>query len=526
MENFDGFAKFRLSTEMLSALKNKGFEIPTPIQEKTIPLILDENRDFVGMAQTGTGKTAAFGIPIIDKISERSNFPQVLVLAPTRELAIQVSEELNSLRGRKRLSIVPIYGGQSMGLQLKHLHRGVDIVVGTPGRIMDHMRRGSLILNQVKYVVLDEADEMLNMGFIDDVKTILTETNPDRTTLLFSATIPPEIREIARKFMRNHEIIRTEEQKITTDLTDQIYFEVSESDKFEALCRIIDIEEAFYGLIFCRTKNDVDKIAAHMIDRGYDAEALHGDVSQTQREKILERFKKQHITILVATDVAARGIDVQNLTHVINYALPQDPQSYVHRIGRTGRAGNEGTAITFITPPEYRRLMFIQKAAKTDIRKEKLPKIQEIIDVKKSRIRSEVDRLSQSDIPENIYNLAREILEESTPEKALAALLMHSFADELNPENYNEIRDVYPKIQGKTRLFIGIGKKDNISKRKLVNFIRTRAQIDDRKIDNVQVLDNYSFITVPFREAERILQTFQKENRGKRRFVEVAGGKN
>lgn len=529
MENLERFLQLGVSEGTLMALKKKGFEAPTPIQEKIIPMLMDHDRDLVGQAQTGTGKTAAFGIPIIEKIGERSKKVQVLILVPVRELAIQVAEEINSLKGKKKLRIVPIYGGQSIELQLKSLRKGVDVVVGTPGRVLDHLERGSLSLQQVSYVVLDEADEMLNMGFIEDVERILTLTPPERTTLLFSATIPPEIRAVARKYMNDYEMITVDKKQITVDLTDQIYFEVSAADKFEALCRIIDIEKDFYGLVFCRTKVDVDHIATHLIDRGYDAEALHGDISQSQREKISQKFKKKRINILVATDVAARGIDIHNLTHVINYSIPQDPDSYVHRIGRTGRAGNEGTAITFITPEEYRKLMYIKKAARTDIRKEKLPKIQEVINVKKSRIKSEIEELAQSEISEEYRQMAQELLDGNDPEMAVAALLKYTFRNELDPGNYNEIRDAFPPIQGKTRLFVAWGKKDRMGKRKLVDFIKKKAGIDQRKIDNVQVFDSYSFITVPFREAERILRSFQKENGGRRPAVEIArpemGGK-
>jgi len=530
MEKLERFMQLGVSESTLQALKKKGFEEPTPIQEKIIPMLMEHERDLVGQAQTGTGKTAAFGIPIIEKIAERSKKVQVLILVPVRELAIQVAEEINSLKGKKKLRIVPIYGGQSIELQLKSLRKGVDVVVGTPGRVLDHLERGSLDLQQVSYVVLDEADEMLNMGFIEDVERILTLTPPDRTTLLFSATIPPEIRAVARKYMKDYEMIAVDKKRITVDLTDQIYFEVSAADKFEALCRIIDIEKDFYGLVFCRTKVDVDHIATHLIDRGYDAEALHGDISQSLREKISQKFKKKRINILVATDVAARGIDIHNLTHVINYSIPQDPDSYVHRIGRTGRAGNEGTAITFITPEEYRKLMYIKKAARTDIRKEKLPKIQEVINVKKSRIKSEIEELAQSEISEEYRQMAQELLEGNDPEMAVAALLKYTFRNELDPGNYNEIRDAFPPIQGKTRLFVAWGKKDRMGKRKLVDLIKKKAGIDQQKIDNVQVFDSYSFITVPFREAERILQSFKKENRGKRPVVEIArpemGGKN
>ncbi len=522
MINLDKFSNLGLSGDMLETMRKKGFEEPTPIQEKMIPLLLKENRDFIGQAQTGTGKTAAFGIPIIEKMKENSKTIQTLVLAPTRELAIQVSEELNSLKGKKKFNIVPIYGGQSIELQLKRLKKGVDIVVGTPGRVLDHIKRGTMKLSTVSFVVLDEADEMLNMGFIEDVEKILTFTNSERTTLLFSATIPKEIVAIAKRHMKDFELIGTKDERKTVDLTDQIYFEVSDADKFEALCRIMDIEREFYGLIFCRTKIDVDRIASHLNDRGYDAEGLHGDISQSQREKILSRFKKKQINILVATDVAARGIDIHNLTHVINYAIPQDSDSYVHRIGRTGRAGNEGTAITFVTPSEYRRLMYIKKGARAQIRKEKLPQVQEIVEAKRSRIKNEIEKIAQSELPGEFLRMAKELLDETNPEKSMAALLKYAFQNELDTRNYNEIRDVSPQIKGTTRLFIAKGKKDQMTKKKLVNFIKTKAGIEDRKIDGVQVLDSYSFVTVPFKEAEQILQCFKKEKNGRRPVVEIA----
>lgn len=521
MNELEKFEKLGVSQNILAALRKKGFEEPTPIQEKIIPLLLKEDRDIVGQAQTGTGKTAAFGIPIIEKIKENTRIVQAIILTPTRELAIQVSEEINSLKGRKKIQVIPIYGGQSIDLQLKRLKRGVEVVVGTPGRVIDHIKRRTLKLKEVSYVVLDEADEMLNMGFIDDVEEILSATNKERTTLLFSATMPREIVAVARKYMKDYELIKTEEE-ITVDLTDQIYFEVPGRDKFEALSRIIDIEKDFYGLVFCRTKIDVDKVANHLKDRGYDTEALHGDISQPRRERILNSFRDKKINILIATDVAARGIDIENLSHVINYSIPQDPDSYVHRIGRTGRAGRSGTAVTFITPEEYRKLMHIKKAAKTEIRREKLPKIDEIIEAKKYRIKTKIQDDYQKDLQEEFVNLARELLEESSPEKLVASLLQNSFGDDLNPQRYNEVRDVYPKIQGKTRLFIARGKKDDMNKRKLVSFIKDKANVEDRSIDDVQVFDKFSFITVPFKEAEHIIECFRKDSNGRRPVVEMA----
>lgn len=381
----DTFKSLGLSEDVLKVLEAKGFETPTPIQKKTIPAILNGEKDIVGQAHTGTGKTAAFGLPIMEQLKEGVNAVQVLVLTPTRELAIQVAEEIQSLKGKKRLSVVPVYGGQAISLQLRSLKKGVDIVVGTPGRIIDHINRRTLKLGEISFLVLDEADEMLNMGFLDDVKEIMEKTPESKRTLLFSATMPAPILQIAKKYMHDYELIKVTSNQLTVSNTDQIYFEVSEADKFEALSRIIDIEEDFYGLVFCRTKRDTDNVSRHLGERGYDVDALHGDISQAQREQILNKFKRKAINVLVATDVAARGIDVQDLTHVINYALPNDPQAYVHRIGRTGRAGKQGIAITFITPAEYRRLQYIKQAAKTDIRKAELPKVKDVIQTKKTQ---------------------------------------------------------------------------------------------------------------------------------------------
>ncbi|MDL1970702.1 MAG: DEAD/DEAH box helicase [Candidatus Desulfofervidaceae bacterium] len=519
MEKLERFKVLGLSESTLKALKKKGFKEPTPIQEKTIPVLLKEEKDIVGQAQTGTGKTAAFGIPIIEKMEENSKVVQALILVPTRELAIQVSEEINSLRGDKKVQVLPVYGGQSIDQQLRRLKKGVDVVVGTPGRILDHIGRKSLNLKNISFLVLDEADEMLNMGFIDDVEEILKSTSAEKRMLLFSATMPEAIVRIAKKYMRNYEIITVKREQLTTSLTDQIYFEVSALDKFEALCRIIDMEEEFYGLIFCRTKVDVDKIANRLIDRGYEADALHGDMSQHQREKIVHKFKKRKINILVATDVAARGIDINNLTHVINYALPQDPDSYVHRIGRTGRAGKEGTAITLVTPEESRRLFFIKKVAKTNIRKERLPGIEDVIKTKKTRIKAEIETIVQSGDTDNYIEMAQELLEKNKPEKVLAALLKHLFHDDLDERNYNEIREASVENKGKTKLFVALGKTDGMTPKKLVNFIQQETNVPNKQIKDVKVLDKFSFITVPFKEAEVILGNFKRKNRGRRPLV-------
>lgn len=461
MESFD---QLGLSDQMLKTLSNKGFEAPTPIQQKTIRAMSATDKDIVGQAQTGTGKTAAFGIPIIETIDQHSGHVQALVLAPTRELAIQVAEELQSLKGNKQLRIVPIYGGQSIGLQLRSLKKGVDIVVGTPGRVIDHINRRSLRLDRISHLVLDEADEMLNMGFIDDVETILDATPDTKRTLLFSATMPPAIENIAKQYLHEYETVRVAATQMTISQTDQMYFVVKESDKFEALCRIIDIEDEFYGLVFCRTKIDVDTVARHLLDRGYDAEALHGDMSQSHREKIMAKFKKRIVTIVVATDVAARGIDVHDLTHVINYALPQDPESYVHRIGRTGRAGKEGNALTFITPSEYRKLQFISRITKTDIRRAKLPGVQDIINTKKAKIKSLLDTVACSPAQPVYLDMAQELLTDNDPPAILAAFLQYAFSHELDERKYRDIKEV--SLEKHTQPQSGKKRFNNRSKRK------------------------------------------------------------
>ncbi len=515
MTEINKFELLGLSPKALKAIKQKGFEEPSAIQELTIPVMLRNDTNIIAQAQTGTGKTAAFGLPLIDLIDERKTEVQALILTPTRELAIQVAEEINSLKGTADLRIIPIYGGQSIDEQLRRLKRGVHIVVGTPGRIIDHIGRRTLNLADIDHLIVDEADEMLNMGFIEDLEEIMKHTNANKRTLLFSATMPMRIRDLAKKYMADHEFISVKHQQLTTSLTEQIYYEVRGSEKFEALTRIIDIEEDFYGLVFCRTKNDVDDVTARLIDRGYDADAIHGDISQSQREKTLSKFKSKKINVLVATDVAARGIDVNNLTHVINYSLPQDPEAYVHRIGRTGRAGNQGTAITFITPSEYSQLMFIQRIAKTDIKKSSVPNVRDIIKNKKKKISEELENLKTKTIDNLYQDWAEKLLEDNNPTEMLAQLLYHSFNKDLDPAIYSNIqassdRGARISMEGKTRLFVAMGKKDRTTKDKLINFIVENTRINPATIDQVDVYENFSFITVGFDEAETILRFFKK----------------
>jgi len=508
------FNDLGLSEATLRILETRGFEVPTPIQEKTIPAILSGSKDVVGQAQTGTGKTAAFGLPMLELLKSHRSWVQALILVPTRELAIQVAEEINSLKGDKDLRVVPIYGGQSIDLQLRRLDKGVDIVVGTPGRVIDHLERRTLKLDRISFLVLDEADEMLDMGFFEDVETIMATTASEKRTMLFSATMPREILQAAEKYMREYALFKVTQEKLTASSTDQIYFEVREEDKFEALCRIVDMEDEFYGLVFCRTRLDVDDVSHHLIERGYDADALHGDMSQSLREKILDKFRRGIINILVATDVAARGIDVKDLTHVINFALPNDPKAYVHRVGRTGRAGKEGSAITFITPSEYRKLRFIMQATRTDIRKVKMPKVTEIIEAKKRRIRAELEDAVESLPRQEYLAMAGELLENSDPAEVLAALLQQTYGDVLDAKNYAPIADAAVDNKGKTRLFVTHGRKNGMTPDKLAAFIKKTCGVGNIRSRDIQIYDAFSFINLPFAEAEAVLAHFKKHRKG------------
>lgn len=509
METLNEFRQLGLSEKALLAIKAKGFEQPSPIQKITIPVILKEDCDVIAQAQTGTGKTAAFGLPIIERLDGQPKGIKALILVPTRELALQVGDEIISLAD-KRISVISVYGGQSISEQQRRIRRGVDVVVGTPGRILDLIRRGDLDFSPLQLFVLDEADEMLNMGFIDDIEAIMEHTPKEKQTLLFSATMPDRIVKLSKRYMKSPKKLQVDRTKPTTQLTDQIYFEVRESDKFDALTRIIDIEPEFYGLVFCRTRNDVDVLTSRLIERGYGAEGLHGEISQAQREKTLKKFRKRYINILIATDVAARGIDIADLTHVINYSLPQDAESYIHRIGRTGRAGKQGTAITFVSPSEYRKLNYVQKITKSNIRKEILPAAEDIVAVKKEKIKDELLEIIRNESYADYLDMAGELLVENSPEVVLASLLRLAFKAQLEPSSYNEIRSFSVDTRGTTRLFIGKGRKDGMTPRKLSEFIRREVRIPDRNIDDILVRDDFSFITVSFSDAEKILRAFAK----------------
>ena len=517
------FEDFGLSIEVLDALEKKGFEEPSDIQKLVIPELLKERTHLIGQAQTGTGKTAAFGIPILETV-EADKTVKALILAPTRELANQVADEIYSLKGKKDIRVLAVYGGASIENQIKKLKSGVDIVVGTPGRVMDLMRKKVLKVNNLDYFVLDEADEMLNMGFLEDIELILEETNDEKKMLFFSATMPKAIMDIAKKFMDDYKLLKVKKQELTTDLTEQIYYEVKQEDKFEALCRVLDYTQDFYGIVFCRTKSEVDDVTNRLKARNYDAECIHGDITQGLRQKALDLFKKKVLTILVATDVAARGIDVSNLTHVINYAIPQEAESYVHRIGRTGRAGHKGIAITFVTPREARTLAQIKRVTKTDIKRESIPNVSEIIEAKKEALIAYIDEIIKEEDYTSYENFADKLLEERDARQVVSSILRHFYEDEFLPESYGEIQDVKVKIEDKTRLFIALGSKDGYNPGRLLDLLNKKAKTPGRKVKDIKIMDKYSFITVPLQEAEFIMRALNSKKDSKPLVEKATGG--
>ncbi|WP_441561021.1 DEAD/DEAH box helicase [Colibacter massiliensis] len=375
------FKSLEISDAVISALNAMGFEEPTPIQSESIPVAI-AGHDMIGQAQTGTGKTAAYGIPILEKIlaAGAPRELQAVVLSPTRELAIQVAEEINQLAQHTAIRALPIYGGQDMERQLRRLQKSPQIIVATPGRLIDHMKRGTIKLNAISTIVLDEADEMLNMGFIDDINLIMSATPDTRQTLLFSATMPAPIQRLAETFLHDPQIVRVKSKEVTIDLIEQSYIEVHDRQKFDVLCRLLDLQEPELAIIFVRTKRRVDELSEGLKKRGYSAEGIHGDLTQAKRDSVIRQFREKTIDILAATDVAARGLDISGVTHVFNYDLPQDPESYVHRVGRTGRAGRSGEATTFVIPREIDHLRTIERLIKHRIARRKAPSFSEALE--------------------------------------------------------------------------------------------------------------------------------------------------
>jgi len=526
MTELETFKKLWLTSKTLDALARKWFENPSEIQSQVIPLLLANEKNIIWQAETWSGKTAAFGLPLIERLNTGKNI-QALILVPTRELAIQVAQEISSLQSNFVLRITSIYGWQSYEIQNRALRKGVDILVGTPWRVMDHMNRWTIKLDNISYFILDEADEMLNMGFIDDIKKIFSKTNTSKRVLLFSATMPSAILSVVKKYMWECQLVSVTKPQMTVAQTEQIYFEVNEKDKLEALCRIMDHEQDFYGIVFCKTKANVDFLFNKLHERWYIVQALHGDIAQKQRENILKLFKNKKIKILIATDVAARWIDVNDMTHVINYNLPDDPEKYVHRVGRTGRAGKTWKAISFVTASECRKIVFFQKATKAVIKRTDIPEIKNVIENKQNKLKSKIDDVIQAWSSEKYLKFAQELTKTNESEKVIAALLKMAYQNELNEDNYRTIEKLHSKWwwsydKWNTRLFITVGRTAWYTAKSLVEYLEKESWVFGKYMDDVRVMDNFSFATVPDAQATTILAAFASKKQDGRSLVSMA----
>ncbi|MCL2871507.1 MAG: DEAD/DEAH box helicase [Betaproteobacteria bacterium] len=516
MSSPSSFADLGLSPELLAALSDLGYETPSPIQAACIPRLLS-GCDLLGMAQTGTGKTAAFALPILQRIDIRKRLPQALILAPTRELAIQVAESCQSYaRHLPGFHVAPIYGGQSMGLQLKQLGRGVHVVIGTPGRVMDHIERKSLDLSNLTTLVLDEADEMLRMGFIDDVEWILQHVPATRQTALFSATMPEPIRRVAQRYLNDPEEVKIKSTTATVTAIRQRYWQVSGLHKLDALTRILEVEDNLdAAIIFVRTKTATAELAEKLEARGYGAAALNGDMNQVLRERTIDQLKNGGIDIVVATDVAARGIDVPRISHVINYDIPNDTEAYVHRIGRTGRAGRQGNAILFVAPREIRTLRAIERATRQPIEPLVLPSKQAVADRRVAQFKEQIMQVIESEDLDFFAEIVDELAEESSESDAreIAAALAFLVQQE-RPLRADGLSDVAPRESGgasrgrhqeEARDYRGalqpyridVGRVHGVAPGDIVGALANEAGINNRAIGRITLLDDYSIVELP-----------------------------
>ncbi len=500
------FQDLNLSEPLLAALNDAGYENPTPIQAKTIPPILD-GKDIIGQAQTGTGKTAAFALPVLDNIDINNNHPQALVLAPTRELALQVAEAFQGYASHmKGFHVLPIYGGQSYQIQLKQLRRAAHVVVGTPGRVIDHIKRGTLKLDQLKFLVLDEADEMLRMGFIDDVEWVIAQTPEQRQVALFSATMPSAIRKIAQKYLDTPVEVSIKNQSRTADTIRQRYWTVSGYHKLDALTRILEVE-AFDGMIvFVRTKIATVELSEKLEARGYNTAPLSGDVPQNQRERTVDRLKNGKLDILVATDVAARGLDVDRISHVINYDMPYDPEAYVHRIGRTGRAGREGEAILFVTPRERRMLNSLERSTKQKIAQMEMPSTEVVNNQRIARFKQKItDTLAQEDSQFFVKILEQYEQEHDVPAieiaGALAKLMQGDepllLQEKSKPSRRDAGTGASTSSVGMERFRVEVGRQHSVKPGHIVGAIANETGLANKYIGRITINEDYSTVDLP-----------------------------
>lgn len=514
------FEDLNISENVKRALKEIRYNEMTEIQRQAIPYIL-EGRDVIGQSQTGTGKTASFSLPMIEKIDKNSKKIQAIVLCPTRELAVQVTHAVRRyLKYEDNIKCMSIYGGESIERQILGLKKGVQIIIGTPGRVIDHMRRRTIKLNNVKMVILDEADEMLNMGFEEDIETILKDVPEDRQTVLFSATMSKRILEISKKYLSKPKNIKIEAKELTVEKIKQEAIEVKAKMKDEAVCRILDVVQPQKAVVFCNTKKKVDSLIDVLKSKGYKAECLHGDIKQTQRERIMKKVRTGDIKVLVATDVAARGIDVRKLELVINYDIPQELEYYVHRIGRTGRNGNNGIAYTFYTGKEKARIREIEKYANTKIPEGKIPSLKEVESVKCRKFVDNVEEIIKSKSFKNteiIESLLKKKYKLEDIANALATII-YEVQDAPSTEN-----NIIPDEKGNVRLFFSVGKKDKIMVKDIVGCIKAHTALTGETIGRINLLDNFTFVDVPATYVDEVMKNVKGQIiKGKQVNIEIA----
>lgn len=535
------FESYGLGKEITDAIKELGYENPTPIQEKTIPHLLSSDRDLVGLAQTGTGKTAAFGLPILNQIDLENKTTQSIILSPTRELCVQIAKDMqNYAKYLPEIRITAVYGGASIENQIKDLKKGSQIVVGTPGRVLDLIKRKVLKINKISFLVLDEADEMLNMGFKEDIDSILETTPSEKQTLLFSATMPPEIMKIASTYMKNPLEISVGQKNSGAENVEHFYYQVNAKNRYLALKRIADINPDIYGIIFCRTRIETQEIADKLIQDGYNADALHGDLSQAQRDHVMHKFRKGNLQLLVATDVAARGLDVNNLSHVINYNLPDEREIYIHRSGRTGRAGKKGEAISIIHNKEFHKIREIEKILKKPINKKQVPDGKEVCTKQLMHIIDRIEHLTEinTEINEFLPVILKKLswLDRDELIKRFVAVEFSQFLDyykdsvDLNEADKNENKNYRKSSErsnkggkvGYTKFFLTLGSKDGLNKLKLLDLVNSNDSLAGADIGKIEIMTGYTFFEMDSSFENEILKAFNnKRYAGKRLKIEV-----
>ncbi|MEO6694541.1 MAG: DEAD/DEAH box helicase [Ignavibacteria bacterium] len=563
------FEDLNLSKDIEKAIADMGFEEATPIQSEAIPVIM-QGKDIIGQAQTGTGKTASFGIPIIENIDATSKKIQAIVLCPTRELAIQVSEELNLLlKYKKNVRVMPIYGGQDIERQIRALKQGVQIVIATPGRLIDHINRKTLSLEDVRTAVLDEADEMLDMGFRDDIEKILKTAPKERQTIMFSATMPKQILDLSKKFLRNPEHIKVVHKELTVPNVNQFFFELRPNMKLEVLTRLIDIHNPKLSLIFCNTKRVVDELVSHLQARGYLAEGLHGDMKQMMRDRVMSKFRSGTLELLVATDVAARGIDVDEIDAVFNYDMPQDEEYYVHRIGRTARAGRAGQAFTFVVGKDFNKIRDIERYTKTKIIRQTIPSIKDVEEVRMNSLIEDIKKIldSEEDLKKYTHIVEKLLSEDYTSVEIASGLLKMVIGNNEEGLKIDETflandrrddsrgrdsgrdsgrgkdrgrdrgRDDRGRDSGRSRgsddrsrgsedmsrLFINIGKNQKVKPNDIVGAIAGETGIPGKVIGEIAIFDKFSFVEIPNQYAEKVIKIMNKNQiKGNKIAIQLA----